>query len=206
MSDPNCRLYLICPADLPPDFDKVLDEALSAGDVAALRLDLSGAEDAAWEAAVAALRPVAHAHGVALILGERADLAPRLRCDGAHLAQSEDAAPARKMLGDLQLGVWCAGSRDLAMQAGEAGADYVTFGPFFGVEEPADAALLTWWVELMELPAVAEGGITPENCGDLVRAGADFLAVGDAVWQHGNGPAAAVRAFNEAIRTHAPEL
>ena len=96
------------------------------------------------------------------------------------------------MLGDLQLGVWCGGSRDSAMQAGQDGADYVAFGPFSGGDDAADVELLSWWVELMELPAVAEGGITLANCGTLVAAGADFLAVDDAIWQHLPGPGAAV--------------
>jgi thiamine-phosphate pyrophosphorylase len=114
-------------------------------------------------------------------------------------------AAARRTLGDLQLGVWCGASRDQAMEAGEAGADYVAFGPYGDVEDPADPELVQWWVELMELPAVAEGRITPQNCAPLVQAGADFLAVGEAVWRHDGGPADAVRVFNQAIRTHAPQ-
>jgi thiamine-phosphate pyrophosphorylase len=199
MSDPTCRLYLICPNPLPPDFDAVLAEVLGAGDVAALRVD------AGDEAAVARVRQVAHAHGVALILEGRPDLAVQMACDGAHLAAGDDVAGARKVLGDRQLGVWCGGSRDQAMQAGQDGADYVCFGPFFGEDDLADPELVSWWVELMELPAVVEGGLSLENCGALVQAGADFLAVGDAVWQHAAGPADAVRAFNQAIRDHAPQ-
>jgi thiamine-phosphate pyrophosphorylase len=200
MSDPTCRLYLICPNPLPPDFDAALAAALDAGDVAALRV---GADD---EAAVARVRQIAHAHGVALILEGRPDLAVALACDGAHLGPGDDVAGARAALVDRQLGVWCGASRDQAMQAGQDGADYVSFGPFFGQDDVADAELVSWWVELMELPAVVEGGLTLENCGALVRAGADFLAVGDAVWQHEDGPAVAVRAFNQAIRDHAPKL
>jgi thiamine-phosphate pyrophosphorylase len=64
---------------------------------------------------------------------------------------------------------------------------------------PAELELLEWWAELMELPCVAIGGITPANCGKLVAAGADFLAVCDAVWSNPEGPAAAVRAFNAAM-------
>ena len=118
---------------------------------------------------------------------------------------------ARKLLGDLMLGVTCHGSRDLAMTAGEAGADYVAFGAFFPSttkEPPATAELevLTWWSELMELPCVAIGGITPENCKPLVTAGADFLAVSASVWGHSEGPAAAVRAFNEAMHSVGPTI
>ncbi len=198
MSEPNCRLYLVCPQPLPAGFDAVLEEALAAGDVAALRA--TAGED------LARLRAVAHRHGVALILTDRPGLAASAGCDGAHLQDGAQAKAARRLLGDLQLGVWCAGSRDTAMQAGQDGADYVSFGPFFGADDPADIDLLSWWVELMELPATAEGGITLVNCGALVRAGADFLAVDEAIWQHAHGPAAAVRAFNEAIAAHAPSF
>ena len=112
----------------------------------------------------------------------------------------------RWLLGkDLTLGVSCHGSRDLAMTAGEAGADYVAFGAFFRsgtkteAEIEAEPEVLTWWSDVMELPTVAIGGITRSNCGPLVRAGADFLAVVSAVWDHPDGPAAGVRAMNAAI-------
>ena len=198
MSDPSCRLYLVCPSPAPAGFEAVLDEALGGGDVAALRVGTP--EDAAR------LRGVAHRHGVAVILAARADLAAAAGCDGTHLDDAAQVGASRKMLGDLQLGVWCGGSRDTAMQAGQDGADYVAFGPFSGEDDAAEVELLSWWVELMELPAVAEGGITLANCGPLVAAGADFLAVNDAIWQHADGPQAAVRAFNEAIAAHAPTL
>ncbi len=199
MDLPNCRLYLIAPAPLPSDFEEVLALALGAGDVAALRI----AE--AEPAVLAGVRRVAHAHGVAVILAGAPAAARRAGCDGAHLDAGEDVKAARRVLDDLQLGVFCGGSRDQAMQAGEQGADYVSFGPFFG-EAAADPALVRWWVELMELPAVAEGGITVANCATLVQAGVDFLAVDEGVWRHAAGPDAAVRAFNEAIRMHAPDL
>jgi thiamine-phosphate pyrophosphorylase len=108
------------------------------------------------------------------------------------------AASARRLIGDLQLGVFCGLSRDRAMDAGDEGADYIAFGPF-GAGGEADPDLIAWWSELMELPVVAEGPITPDNCAALVRAGADFLAVGDAVWNNPQGPAEAVRAFATAI-------
>jgi thiamine-phosphate pyrophosphorylase len=203
MSDPSCRLYLVCPTPVPAGFEAVLDEALGGGDVAALRV--ATPEDAQL------LRAVAHLHGVAVILAGRADQAVACGCDGAHLDDAHlksgaQVRAARKMLGDLQLGVWCGGSRDSAMQAGQDGADYVAFGPFSDDDDAADVELLTWWVELMELPAVAEGGITLANCGKLVAAGADFLAVDDAIWHYAGEPRDAVRAFNEAIAAHAPTL
>ena len=204
MSDPTCRLYLICPTVLPPGFDTVLAAALAGGDVAAVRVTAPDPDDAAGFAALTALQRVAHAQGVAVILDGAPALAVQADSDGAHVGAGDSVAAARRALGDRQLGVWCGGSRDQAMEAGQDGADYVSFGPFFGAEDAAEPELISWWVELMELPAVAEGGIDLENCAPLLQAGVDFLAVDDAVWQHPEGPAEAVRAFNQAILTHAP--
>jgi thiamine-phosphate pyrophosphorylase len=183
---------------VPDGFEATLSAALRGGDVAALRV----AEDEG----LAGVRRVAHAHGVAVILEGAAAAARLAGCDGAHLDAGDDVAAARRALGDLQLGVFCGGSRDQAMQAGQDGADYVSFGPCFGAAAVADPELVSWWVELMELPAVAEGGITVANCAALVQAGVDFLAVDEGVWRHEAGPEAAVRDFNEAIRIHAPDL
>ncbi len=202
----DCRLYLLTPPRLPADFPTVLAEALDAGDVAALQLRLKNVPDDEICRAVDLVRPIAQSRGVALILNDRPDLAVAAGCDGAHVG-ADDAAPAlaRKMLGaKLQLGVSCYDSRDLALTAGEAGADYVAFGAFFpsGTKDTGRRAgldLLNWWSEIMELPVVAIGGVTAENCGPIVRAGANFLAVTAAVWSHPEGPAAGVRVMNAAI-------
>ncbi|NJC41594.1 thiamine-phosphate pyrophosphorylase [Brevundimonas alba] len=209
---PPCRLYLITPpaiADLNA-FARVLDEALAASDVAALQIRLKPADDAAILAAVAALAPVARARGVAVLLNDRPDLAARSGCDGVHIGQSDASlAEARRALGpDAMIGVTCHDSRELAMDAAEAGADYVAFGAFFPTttKETAhrpDPEVLTIWQETVEVPCVAIGGITPENAGDLARAGADFVAVSAAVWGHPEGAAAAVRAFNQALAANA---
>ena len=131
--------------------------------------------------------------------------------DGAHVGQTDTPAPeARRLVGpDRTLGITCHNSRDLAMQAGEDGADYVAFGAFFPTqtkvpETSAEPDLLQWWSSLMELPVVAIGGITPANCAPLVTAGANFLAVVGAVWSHPEGPAAGVRALNAAIAAAPP--
>ena len=202
---PECRLYLITPPVLPPGFADSLAAALDAGDVACLQLRLKDAPPDAVARAVAALMPVAHARDVAFILNDDAKLAARLGCDGAHLGQSDgDHAGARILLDGKILGITCHASRHLAMRAGEIGADYVAFGAFFPTdtkrtEHVADLDLLEWWGEVMEIPCVAIGGITAANCAPLVRAGADFLAVVGAVWGHPDGPAAGVRAMNDAI-------
>ncbi len=201
----DCRLYLLTPPVLPSDFAATLASALDAGDVAALQLRLPDADDDAILLAVELVRPVAHARGVAVILEGRPDLVVQTGCDGAHLGPANmPPVDARRLLGPkLQLGVSCGESRDAALLAGEAGADYVSFGAFFptttvNARSHPEVELVSWWAELMELPVVAIGGMTPENCPPLVRAGANFIAACGAVWG-AEAPAAVVRAFNSAI-------
>jgi thiamine-phosphate pyrophosphorylase len=203
----TARLYLITPPALEPrPFAETLARALDAGDVAAVQLRLKEADDDAIKRAADALRPVAQERGVAFLMNDRPDLALETGCDGAHVGQ-EDAsyAEARRLLGPERIvGVTCHESRHLAIEAAEAGADYVAFGAFFpsatkAAKHRADPEILSWWNELMTVPSVAIGGITPENCGVLVEAGADFLAVIAAVWNDPEGPAAAVKRFLKAI-------
>ena len=203
---PDCRLYLITPATLPPGFADDLARALDGGDVAALQIRLKDADEAAILRATETILRVAQPRGVAVLMNDRADLAVKAGCDGAHLGQGDgDHQAARKLLGpDRTLGITCHASRHLAMEAGEAGADYVAFGAFFPTStkdtvHTAGTDLLEWWSEMFEIPCVAIGGITAANCAPLVRAGADFLAVVGAVWNHPEGPAAGVRAMNAAI-------
>ena len=207
MAEPGCRLYLITPSTLAPArFRDTLAQALDAGDVAAVQLRLKDWSDEDLLRAVDLLRPVAQDRGIAFLLNDRPDLAVRSGCDGAHVGQDDMAVvQARSVLGDRMLGVTCHASRDLAMVAGERGADYVAFGAFFpsSTKAPpamAETGILAWWSDLMELPCVAVGGITPANCAPLVAAGADFLAVSAAVWSHPDGAAAGVRAFAQALR------
>jgi len=206
-SDDRCRVYLITPPKLDPvPFADLLAAALDAGDVAAVQLRLKEVSEDDWKHATDRLRPVAQSRNVAFLLNDRAELVRELGCDGVHVGQEDMPAKiARQVIGpDLTLGVTCKGSRDLAMQAGEDGADYVAFGAFFAsgtkdVSHFVSPEILQWWSELMELPCCAIGGITAENCGPLVRAGADFLAVVGCVWNHLDGPAAGVKLLNEAI-------
>jgi thiamine-phosphate pyrophosphorylase len=203
----RCRVYLITPPRLDPQaFAGHLAAALDAGDVAAVQLRLKDVDDDAWRRAIDALRPVTQQRGVAFLLNDRADLVRATGCDGAHVGQDDmPAIEARKLMGpDATMGVTCKGSRDLAMQAGEDGADYVAFGAFFpsttkDVSNFLSTDILSWWSEMMELPSCAIGGITAENCAPLVRAGTNFLAVVGCIWNHPDGPAAGVRALNQAI-------
>jgi len=202
-----CRLYLITPPTIDlPSFAEDLKAALSGGDVACLQLRLKDADDDTIRVAAQALMPICHAHDVALLINDRPDLAAELGADGTHIGQEDwDYADARRLVGDDAIvGVTCHNSRHLAIAAAEKGADYVAFGAFFPTDtkQPktrAEPEILEWWSGIMEAPCVAIGGITVENCLVLVKAGADFLAVVGGVWNHPDGPAAAVAAFNQAI-------
>ena len=204
------RLYLITPPQLHvAEFAPLLDEALAAGDVACLQLRLKNtdnhaADEALIAEAIAQLMPVAHRHDVAFILNDNPELAAKYDCDGAHIGQDDMAyEAARAIMGDDKIiGVTCHDSKHLAMEAGEAGADYVAFGAFYETQTKqaktqAPLDILSFWQEFVELPCVAIGGITPDNAAPLVAAGADFIAASGGVWQHGDGAAQAVRAFNE---------
>ena len=201
-----CRLYLISPErlDHPSIFADELRGAFDGGDVAAFQLRLKEVDDDAIARAADTLRPICQQRGVAFIMNDRPDLAVKLDCDGVHVGQDDmPYAEARRIVGpDRQVGVTCKASRHLAMEAAEAGADYVAFGAFFAsntktVTTPASLEILEWWSGLMEVPCVAIGGITVENCRPVIAAGADFLAVAGGVWTHKDGAKAAVAAFNE---------
>jgi thiamine-phosphate pyrophosphorylase len=201
---PPCQLYLISPLDVGGEFPARLERALAAGPVAALQFRVKGVEQHEAARLAEPLQEICARHDVAFIVNDSIALAKRLKADGVHLGQDDgDVREAREELGrEAQIGVTCHASAHLAMEAGEAGADYVAFGSFFPSETKAsehrpDLELLSRWQEVFEIPCVAIGGITPQNCGPLVSAGADFLAVSGAIW---NGDeAAAVRAFTKAI-------
>lgn len=204
----SCGLYLITPPQIEDlsAFRDRLSQVLQAGEVAALQVRLKPAPDEAVIEVIEALKPIAKAHDVALIVNDRPDLAVRLDCDGAHIGQQDGsiADARRRLTADRILGVTCHDSPHLAMCAAEAGADYVAFGAFFPTltKETGfrpSAEILADWQETMLIPCVAIGGVTVANCRPLVTAGADFLAVSAGVWDHPEGPAAAVRAFNGEI-------
>lgn len=204
---PDCRLYLITPPALEPRaFADDLAAALDAGDVACVQLRLKDVDDDTVRRAIDVLMPVTQSRDVAFIVNDRPDLARAAGADGCHVGDEDwPYARARAEVGpDAIVGVSCYDSRQRAMDAGDAGADYVAFGAFFPTQtkQPKTSVtpeILEAWSVMTTVPCVAIGGITPENCGPLVAAGADFLAVIGAVWNHPDGPAAAVRAFDAAI-------
>jgi thiamine-phosphate pyrophosphorylase len=203
----RCRLYLVTPSVLDPFvFRDHLAQALDGGDVACVQLRLKDVDDDAVRRACDLLKPVATRREVAFVLNDRPDLAALCDCDGVHVGQGDTPyAEARRVVGaDRIVGVTCHDSRHLALVAAEAGADYVAFGAFYPTKtkpskyRPAPE-LLAWWGDVMTVPSVAIGGITPENCRPLIEAGADFIAVVSAVWECPEGPGSAVAAFNRAI-------
>jgi len=204
---PDCQLYLISPLEVGGDFPERLVRALDAGPVAAFQFRVKGMDEHEAARLAEPLQKICADRDVAFIVNDSISLARRLGADGVHLGQSDgEVIEARERLGrEAQIGVTCHASRHLAMAAGEAGADYVAFGAFFPTQTKetqhrAELELLTWWQAVFELPCVAIGGITPENCTPLIEAGADFLAVSGAVW---NGDEAqAVRAFAERLSSH----
>ena len=199
-----CQLYLISPLEVGGDFPGRLECALDAAPVAAFQFRVKGIEEHEAARLAEPLQRICATRGTTFIVNDSIALARRLGADGVHLGQEDGTVEeARQRLGrDAQIGVTCHASRHLAMEAGEAGADYVAFGAFYPtttktVEHHAGPDVLSWWQAVFELPCVAIGGINPANCAELVAAGADFLAVSGAVW---NGDeAAAVRAFHEAM-------
>ena len=203
----TCRLYLITPPRLDPlAFSGVLAAALDAGDVGCLQIRLKDATRDEILRAAEVLVPLAQSRDVAVLMNDDPELARAGGCDGVHVGQ-EDASyeEARRIVGpDAIVGVTCHASRHLAMEAADKGADYVAFGAFFATSTKdakgaASPDILADWSATTTVPCVAIGGITPANCAPLVKAGADFLAVVSAVWDHKDGPAAAVTAFNQAI-------
>ena len=200
----DCMLYLISPLDVSGGFPARLERALGAGPVAAFQFRVKDVDEHEAARHAAPLQEICAAHDCAFIVNDSISLAKRLGADGVHLGQGDgDPREAREALGrEAQIGVTCHASRHLAMEAGEAGADYVAFGAFFpsATKESAhrpELDTLTWWQSIFEIPCVAIGGITPANCSPLVIAGADFLAVSNAVWS--GDEAEAIDAFHRAM-------
>jgi thiamine-phosphate pyrophosphorylase len=211
-------LYLISPPQINLlAFCKELELALvdaTKGFVGSFQLRLKDADDETIKRAIHQLMPICRAHEVAFIINDRADLCAELMCDGVHIGQEDlektSMRAIRNIVGEQAvIGVTCHASRHLAMEAGAAGADYVAFGAFYpttskpteklekwGIPTPE---ILEWWQAYMTLPCVAIGGITPGNCKPLADAGADFIAVINAVWNHAQGAAVAIKEFEKEL-------
>ena len=199
------KLYLISPLDVAGGFPDRLKSALDGGPVAAFQFRVKGIDQHEAARLAEPLQAICAEREVAFIVNDSASLAKRIGADGVHLGQDDgDVRDARRLLGpSAQIGVTCHDSRHLAMEAGEAGADYVAFGAFYPTstketKHRPQAEILTWWSSLFELPSVAIGGITPDNARPLIEAGADFIAVCGSVWS-ADDPAASVAAFDQVL-------
>jgi thiamine-phosphate pyrophosphorylase len=200
--DPSCQLYLVSPLETGGEFPSQLRKALEAGPVAAFQFRVKDIDPQEAARLAEPLKAICDEFDVAFIVNDDVALARQLGADGVHLGQGDESLEsARAALGaDVQIGITCHDSRHLAMEAGEGGANYVAFGAFFPTETKEtrhrpEPDLVQWWSAMMEIPCVAIGGITPENCQPLIDAGADFLAVCGAVWNDPAGPAEAVGKF-----------
>ena len=182
------QVYLILPPVLALDvFPDRLAALLDAAEIACLRLALATRDEDALGRAADAVREIAHARDVAVVIDSHARLAERHGLDGIHLPDgARGIRDARKILGpDAIVGAFCGSSRHDGITAGEMGADYVAFGPVgasaLGIGNTAPPDLFAWWSEMIEVPVVAEGALTP----DLIRTLApvsDFLALGPEVF------------------------
>ena len=179
MAEPaRCQLYLAAPAFLPADFGATLAGVLDAVEVACLRLPPA--------ADIGELVHLAQQRGTAVVIAGEIELAARLGADGVHLPDLRNYGAARSRLGaDAILGVACGDSRHAAMEAGEAGADYVSLA--------ADLELVRWWAELMLIPVVVEFDGDLDEAADFIAAGAEFIALGESLWHDPAGAPAAAK-------------
>jgi thiamine-phosphate pyrophosphorylase len=201
----KCSLYLISPQQVGGNFPDRLKAALEPGVATAFQLRVKEVDEHELARLAEPLQRICAEAGVAFIVNDSVALTKRLGADGVHLGQSDgDIAQARAILGpEAQIGRTCHDSRHFAMEAGEQGADYVAFGAFYETTtKPShyrpEPSILTWWSTLFEIPCVAIGGITPDNATPLIDAGADFIAVCQAVWGK-EDTRAAVQAFGEVL-------
>ena len=208
-SRPRTKLYLITPPQIadPIMFRDQLLEFLNPDEVACLQIRMktsSGEFDRKSTHAVAEalLGPLKELE-IDLIINDCPETAKELGADGVHVGLEDTTVKdARNILGEGKIvGATCKQSRHIAMEAGEAGADYVAFGSFYSSSTktdttPASIEILSWWQALMELPCIAIGGVAPDNAAPLVRAGADFIAASASIWNHPQGPAFSVKEFN----------
>ncbi|MDX2485418.1 MAG: thiamine phosphate synthase [Pseudodonghicola sp.] len=199
------QLYLITPPAFEMErFPDTLSRVLDTAEVACLRLTLASHDEDAVARAADSLRELAHARDIALVITDHVLLAQRLGLDGVHLSDAaRSVRDARKTLGaDAIVGSFCGTSRHDGMTAGEAGADYISFGPLglttLGDGTRAEVELFDWWSQMIELPVVAEGGLTPESVAALAPH-TDFFGIGDEIWG-ADDPAAALKALTASLR------
>lgn len=209
-----CQIYLLTPPKID-DLEKFainLEAALSAAPVACLQIRLKDIDDTALIHAADIIVPIAHKYGTEVLINDRPEIVEACRADGVHIGQNDmDYFSSRELLGeDAIIGVTCHNSKELGFEAAMAGADYVAFGAFFETQTKdakirAEMEILQWWQEAVEIPCVAIGGINISNAADIIKAGADFIAVSAGVWTHPTGPADAVSQLSALCALHSPD-
>lgn len=199
------QLYLITPAEFDADlFPDRLARVLDGADIACLRLAFAGADEQHLSRAADAVREVCHPRDVAVVIENHLLLAERLGLDGVHFTDgARSIRKARTQLGkDAILGAFCGNTRHEGMTAGEAGADYVAFGPAgetpLGDGSRADRELFAWWSEMIEVPVVAEGALTLPLV-ETLAPHTDFFGIGDEIWA-ADDPLAALLALTAPLR------
>ena len=182
------QIYLVTPSVIDLDFyPDQLARVLDSVEIACLRLGLASSDEDHISRSADALRDIAHARDIMLVIERHALLVERLGLDGVHLMDGgRNLRQLRKDLGeDAILGAYCNTSRHDGLTAGEAGADYVSFGPVaasaLGDGVQVDPELLSWWSEMIEVPVVAEGGLTADSIRSLSHK-VDFFAIGAEIW------------------------
>ncbi|WP_095590471.1 thiamine phosphate synthase [Actibacterium ureilyticum] len=198
------QIYLITPPEFElSSFPDRLARVLDAHEIACLRLSMASRDEDRVSRAADALRAVAHARDIAIAIEEHVQLVERLGLDGVHLTDgARSVRKVRKELGaDAIVGAFCGASRHDGMNAGEAGVDYVSFGPVgataLGDGAVAEPALFAWWSEMIEVPVVAEGALSVESVAQLAPV-TDFFGIGDEIWG-ADDPAAALGALIAAM-------
>ena len=194
--DDQPQIYLISPPEFDlMEFPERLAAVLDAREVACVRLALASHDEDRICRAADALREITHARDVALVIDKHILLAERMGLDGVHLEDgSRSVRKARKALGnDAIVGAYCGASRHDGMSAGEAGCDYIAFGPVganaLADGETAEFETFEWWSQMIELPVVAEGGLTPDLVAKLSPV-TDFFGIGDEIWREDDAVAA----------------
>lgn len=198
------QIYLVTPSDFELAlFSNDLQRVLDVTDVACMRLSLATRDEDRITRAADMVREITHARDIAVVIDTHVVLVERLGLDGVHLTDpGRNVRQARKDLGpDAIVGAFCGASRHDGMNAGEAGADYVAFGPVqpgpLDDADPAPVDLFEWWSQMIELPVVAQGGLSPEHAASVAPF-ADFLALGDEIWG-AEDPVAAFQAIMAAL-------
>ena len=207
MTEYLTKIYLITPPKIDEKlFFASLENVLSTKIVSCLQIRLKNVEDKNIIEICKIVRPICDNYKIPLIINDRLDLVKKCDADGVHLGQDDGSIKdARKYLGsNFIIGASCYNSKHIAMKAAENGADYVAFGAFFESKTKIPKVqvktnIIEDWNFISNIPCVAIGGITPTNCKDLIKAGADHLAVIGSIWNSDKSPEKAIMDFKKIL-------